>query len=371
MKAYINARIFTGDDFIQNRVLLAHNGLIKDIVDEIPEAAEKVDCANGILSAGMIDLQIYGGGGYLFSTELTAESLKAIADDLVQKGTTGFYITLATNSFGVFRKAVEIVRDNPHPAVMGVHLEGPYINPVKKGAHLQQYIKKTDATELKDFLNFASGTVKMMTVAPEQCDEESLELLLNAGVLLSAGHSNADFEQANEGFRRGIRTSTHLFNAMSAFHHRDPGLPGAIFRSDEVKASIIPDGIHVHFEVVKIAKQLLGNRLFYITDAVEEVRRGEYIHIRQKDHFSLPDGTLSGSALTMPLAVKNGVEKANIAIEESLRMATVYPAELAGVSGVGRIKKGYKSNLVCLDENLETVFTVLGDQLTRAKKDGK
>lgn len=366
MKAYTNARIFTGDEFLSGKVLLTEEGVIKDIVHEIPGDAEKIDCGNGILSAGMIDLQIYGGGGYLFSTELTAESLKAVADDLVKKGTTNFYITLATNSFGVFRKAVEIVRDNPHPAVMGVHLEGPYINPIKKGAHVQAYIKKTEAGELKDFLDFASGTVKMMTVAPEECNDASLDLLLKAGVLLSAGHSNATFEQANEGFRKGIRASTHLFNAMSPLHHRDPGLPGAIFRSDYVRASIIPDGIHVNYEVVKIAKQLMGDRLFYITDAVEEVRKGAYIHIRQKDHFSLPDGTLSGSALTMPLAVKNGVEKAGFSIEESLRMATVYPADLAGLSKAGRIKKGYKSNLVCLDENLAAVFTVLGDKLIKA-----
>ncbi len=368
MKAYINARIFTGEKFLKDRVLLSDKGLIVDIVGEAPEGVERIDCGNGILSAGMIDLQIYGGGGYLFSAELTGESLMTIADDLVRKGTTGFYITLATNSFGVFRQAVEIVKSNPHPAIMGVHLEGPYINPVKKGAHLEQYIKKTEAGELKEFLDFASGTVKMMTVAPEQCNKDSLDLLLDKGVLLSAGHSNATFDQANEGFRNGVRTATHLFNAMSPFHHRDPGLPGAIFRSDHVKASIIPDGIHVNYEVVKIAKQLMGDRLFYITDAVEEVRKGEYIHIRQKDHFSLPDGTLSGSALTMPLAVKNGVEKASFSIEESLRMATVYPAKLAGLTDVGWIKKGYKSNLVCLDENFEPVFTVLGEEMIKAKE---
>lgn len=359
MKAFTNARIFTGENFSDKKVLLVDHETITGLSNEIPIDAEVIDCKGGILSPGLIDLQIYGGGGFLFSSELTTESIITIADNLVKKGTTAFFITLATNSFEVFRKAIEIVKTQPHPAVLGVHLEGPYIHPAKKGAHLEQYIKKPDINELKELLNFAEGTVTMMTLAPEQCSKESLDLLLQNNVLISAGHSNATFDHASEGFRNGIKTATHLFNAMSPFHHRDPGLPGAVFQSDNVMASIIPDGIHLNYEVVKIAKRLMGERLFFITDAVEEVKEGEYIHIRQKDRFTLPDGTLSGSALTMPLAVKNGVEKVGLSIEESLRMATLYPARLAQLEKMGKIQEGYKANLVCLNSNFELQFTVL------------
>ncbi len=359
MKAFVNAKIFTGEKFLQNKVLLTESGRIVEITDFIPESAEQIDCKSGTLAPGLIDLQIYGGGGYLFSTALTAESLHAIANDLVKKGTTAFNITLATNSFDVFRKAVQIVKKKPHPALLGIHLEGPYMNPLKKGAHIEKYIKKPDIAELTQFLEESGGVVKMMTLAPEQCNKETVELLMKYGVLVSAGHSNATFSGAKESFSWGIKTATHLFNAMSPLHHRKPGLPGAIFQSDEVCASIVADGIHVDFEVIKIAGKLMGSRLFYITDAVEEVKSGDYIHLKKNDHFELPDGTLSGSALTMPLAVRNGVNKVGLTVKESLKMATIYPAKVAGLTDAGKIQKGYKANLVCLDDDLNLRFTVL------------
>lgn len=358
MKAFINSTIFTGDKLLTNRVILVDGTKISGITSSLPDNVEIFDCKDTILAPGLIDLQIYGGGGYLFSSSLSGESLHAIANDLVSKGTTGFFITLATNSFQVFRKAVEVVRDFPHPAVLGIQLEGPYINPLKKGAHLEKYIKKPELSELRQFMKDADGVVKMMTVAPEQCDKDAIDLLLDHNVLISAGHSNATYDEAIRGFSRGIKATTHLFNAMSPLHHRDTGLPGAVLLSETVNSSIIPDGIHVDFEMVKIAKRLMNERLFFITDAVEEIREGEYIHIRQKDRFTLPDGTLSGSALTMPLAVKNGVERIGLPIEESLRMASVYPSKLAGLEGHGQIKENGVANFVCLSKDLELKFTV-------------
>lgn len=359
MKAFINANIFDGDKFLQKKVLVIDKEKISSVADAVPDGAEAVDCGGDTLAPGMIDLQIYGGGGYLFSSSPTAGALQAIADDLVRKGTTGFFITLATNSFDVFRQAVKVVKENPHPAVLGVQLEGPFINPVKKGAHIAKYIMKPDVKDLERFMEEADGVVKMMTLAPEQCSAEAIQLLLQHGVLLSAGHSNATFEEANIGFSRGIPAATHLFNAMSPLHHRKPGLPGAIFQSANVCASIVADGIHVNFEVIKIAKKLMGERLFYITDAVVEVKEGDYVHLLKNDHYELPDGTLSGSALTMPRAVKNGVEKVGLTVAESLRMSSVYPAKLAGLKDVGKIQQGYKANLVCLDKHLNLKFTVM------------
>lgn len=366
MKAFVNADIFDGEAFLYDKVLLTDGRKITQVLDTVPDGAEVIDCSGAILAPGMIDLQIYGGGGYLFSSSLSAASLLAIADDLVKKGTTGFYITLATNSFDVFRRAVDIVKKNPHPAIMGIQLEGPYINPVKKGAHVEKFIKRPDIDELKHFFEEADGVVKMMTLAPEVCTSDTIDFLLRHDVLLSAGHSNATFDEANTGFGYGITAATHLFNAMSPLHHRKPGLPGAIFQSRTVCSSVVADGIHVNFEVIKIAKRLMGERLFYITDAVDEVKDGPYIHVRKGNHFELPDGTLSGSALTMPLAVKNGVDKIGLTAAESIRMASAYPAKVAGLSDAGFIRDGYKANLVCLDRNLNLKFTVLEGNMISA-----
>lgn len=362
MKVYTNAEIFTGKEFIKDHNLIIGRNRVEAITASTPENMEVIDCSGLTLAPGFIDLQIYGGGGHLFSSSLTADALYTIADDLVQKGTTGFYITLATNSFSVYKKAVQIVKDNPHPAVLGVHLEGPYINAEKKGAHLKQYIKKPKVDELKQLLHAAQGTIKMMTVAPEECGTDAIDLLLQHGVLISAGHSNATFEEAKKGFGSGIKAATHLFNAMSPLHHRDPGLPGAILLSTSVTTSIIPDGIHVDYRMLTLVKRLLGERLFFITDAVEEVREGEYIHIRQKDRFTLPDGTLSGSALTMPLAVKNAVENAGFSLEESLKMASLYPAQLAKIKDGGLIQEGGIADFVAMDSQLGHRFTVFKGQ---------
>lgn len=361
VQAFINAQIFDGNEIIRGKVLLTEGEKIIGIVDNenIPVNADVLDCENGILSAGFIDLQIYGGGGSLFSNDLTAESLNKIADALVKSGTTSFFITLATNSFDVFKKAIDIVKHNPHRAVRGIHLEGPFINPVKKGAHLEQYIKIPDVEEVEELLGNAGGVVKMMTLAPEQCNKTVIEFLKKSGVLVSAGHSNATYAEAQSGFDWGITAITHFYNAMSSFHHRDTGLPGATFLNNSVHASIICDGIHVDYEAVKIAKEILKERLFLITDAVEEVSAGDYVHVRKSDRFTLPDGTLSGSALTMTQAVKNCIENVGMPLEEALKMATIYPAKIATFENVGYIKNGYKANLVCLSESLGLKFSVL------------
>ncbi|MEP7081270.1 MAG: amidohydrolase family protein, partial [Ginsengibacter sp.] len=161
------------------------------------------------------------------------------------------------------------------------------------------------------------------------------------------------------GFNNGITTTTHLFNAMSPFHHRETGLPGAVFLHNEASASIIADGIHVDYETLKVCKKLLQERLFLITDAVEEVREGAYVHVKQADRFTLPDGTLSGSCLTMLQAVKNCVKHAAIPLDEALRMASTYPAQLINSVDTGKIKPGYKANLVVFTDDFRVSHTVV------------
>ena len=348
VKIVTNGLLYTGEELLTHHALVIQKDRIIDIIPqyEIPANAEVIDCKGSFIVPGFIDLQIYGAGGYLFSGNLTAEALKAIADDLVSKGTTGFVITLATNSIDVFLKAIRLVRDHPHPALLGIHLEGPYINPAKRGAHIEQYIKTPQRKEIEALLKEANGVIKIVTLAPEVTDPELLKLLIDNGVIISAGHSNATFQQATDGFEQGISCTTHLFNAMSPFHHRDTGLPGATFQSETVMASMVADGIHIDYQALMISKRLLQERLFLITDAVEECHEGPYQHVKKNDHFTMPDGTLSGSALTLLKAVENCVKYAGIPLDEALRMASAYPAQVINKADAGKIKVGYKADLV-------------------------
>jgi N-acetylglucosamine-6-phosphate deacetylase len=183
-------------------------------------------------------------------------------------------------------------------------------------------------------------------------------------VTVAAGHSNATFREATDGFAWGIATATHLFNAMSPLHHRDPGLPGAVFSSDKACASIIADGIHVDFTVLTMAKKIMKERLFLISDAVEENDHGAYQHVRQHDRYTLPDGTLSGSRLTMHTAVKNCVTHAGISSEEALRMASFYPAQLIKATDRGVIAPGARADLIVMNNDLELKGIFFNEKMT-------
>jgi len=350
-----NATIYTGEQVLQGQSLLIRDERILDIVspDAVPADATVTDASGHLLNAGFIDLQIYGAGGYLFSNDPSPAALEAVTNAIVRSGVTTYMLTFATNEMAVYLKGFETVQQHPHPALAGIHLEGPYFNPVKRGAHIEQLIRKPTLQEVNVLLTAAKGTLRMMTLAPEVTGDEVLRLLKDHGVIISAGHSNASFAEAMHGFANGIHTVTHLFNAMSPLHHRDTGLPGAAFLSDYAYASIIPDGVHVDWEAFKIAKQMMGRRLFFITDAVQEVLQGPYMHVKKADRYTLPDGTLSGSCITMPEGVRNAVRYGAVALDEALRMASLYPAEVMQAADLGRIQKGAKANLVMLNDELE------------------
>lgn len=369
---FINSTIYTGKEKITGKALVIEDDKIKEITDNevsfqpgapIPSHSKIIDCKNLVIAPGLIDLQIYGGGGYLFSNKPTATALKSMTESLLSSGTTGFYVTLATNSMDIFYRAIKVVKENPHPAVLGLHFEGPYLNSLKKGAHIEEYIKRAEKKEVEALLKEAEGVLKIMTLAPELCDPDIINLLNDNGVVVSAGHSNATFEEAMEGYKNGVTTTTHLFNAMSPIHHRGTGLPGAAFLSDKAYASIIADGIHVDFNTLKISKKMMGDRLFLITDAVAPVSNGKYIHVEKEDRFTLPDGTLSGSKLTLLKAVKNCVEKAGIPLDEALRMASTYPAQVMSLSDCGKIEAGYKANLTIFSEDFQPQLTVINGKI--------
>ncbi len=353
--AITNGTVFTGDEFVRDRVVLIKGKRIEGMVhrSDIPPEAAVLDAEGLYVVPGFIDLQIYGGGGHLFSANPSAEALDEIAHALVKTGTTSFMITMATNTLDMIDRALAVLGNYQHPALLGLHLEGPYLNPAKRGAHPEEYIRVPELAEIQSLLTKSNGSIKMMTIAPERFDPRTIALLLDHGVLLSAGHSDATFEQAEAGFNNGIQAATHLFNAMSPIHHRNPGLPGAVFQSDSAKASIIADGIHVDYQILSISKKLMGERLFLITDAVAEAHEGTYTHIFRGDRYTLPDGTLSGSSLTMMQAVANCVHHAGIPLAEALRMASLYQASLIGATDLGKVASGCLANLVIFDEGFD------------------
>ena len=359
--ALIAREIFTGREIQTGKAVLVKEGTIVDVVDReaIPAGYRVRELPGYLLAPALIDLQIYGGNGKLFSAELTTEALEATYEYCLQGGCTQFLITLATNSIEKFIRAMEVAREyraGGGRGLLGVHLEGPYMNPAKKGAHLEKFIKRPTPEEIGLLLSKGKDVFRMMTLAPEQCDRECIELLLQQGIGVSAGHSNATYEQAIDGFYQGIPAATHLFNAMSPLQGRQPGMVGAIYDHNDVRCSIVCDGIHVDYASVRISKKILQDRLFFITDAVAEVQYGEYVHVFREDRYTLPDGTLSGSALTMLQAVRNGVEKAGIPLPEALRMASLYPAGVIGMQDrLGCIRPGATADLILLDEQLNLI----------------
>jgi N-acetylglucosamine-6-phosphate deacetylase len=352
---FYNATFFTGRELISNMALLTDGGRITGFADPatVTEEVERIDCKGGLVTAGLIDLQIAGSGGFLFSSTPTPEALAAITRSIVDSGTTGFLVALPTNSAEVYRNAFRTAIENSHPAFMGLHLEGPYISMLKRGAHARELIRKPSVEELSGLLAEAGGSIRMMTVAPEVCTPEIIKLLKDNGITAAAGHSDATFREASEGFAMGIESTTHLFNAMSPLHHRDPGLPGAVFWSESALASIIADGIHVDYTMVAIAKKIMKERLFLVSDAVEENEGGAYQHVRQSDRYTLPDGTLSGARLTMLDAVRNCISHAGIERYEALRMSSLYPAQLIKADDRGVIAPGARADLILLDDSVQ------------------
>jgi N-acetylglucosamine-6-phosphate deacetylase len=365
MQAFTNARIFDGERILDGRALLVEHGVILGVVKPIgiPATAEWIDLQGKLLAPAFIDLQVNGGNGKLFAEHPSVEALEATRQSCLEGGTTLFLPTVVTNEFSVFYRAIEAVKaywKKGGLGVPGLHVEGPYLNPEKRGAHMIQYIKRPEIAEVKELLAAGKGVIKMITLAPEVCSEEVIELILESGIVISAGHSNATYEEGMRAFQRGIKVGTHLFNAMSGLHHRSPGLIGAFFDSDAV-SSIVVDGYHVDFPVVRFSKKIMGERLFLVTDTVAENREGHYLHRFDGDKYILPDGTFSGAALSMFQAVRNCVEKVGIELGEALRMASLYPARVLAMDHLyGRIQAGYKAEMVVVDERLEGVDVLMG-----------
>lgn len=330
MTSFTVGKLFTGTDWLDNQCISVEAGIIKNIVPS--ESHPTID----LLIPPFVDLQLYGAGGFLFSEFPTVETLDKIYVHCLHGGTTYFMPTLATNSKEVFREGIEAVKAywaKGGKGCIGLHLEGPWINPTKKGAHVAAFIHSPTISEVEELLKVAKGVVKLVTLAPEMCSRSIVNLLLEYGIKLSAGHSDASFSEAMDGFSNGICCVTHLFNAMSSLQHRAPGLVGATLYHPSAMASIIPDGYHVDWPVISIAHQVMGNRLFVITDAVTNCATGPYQHELKVDHF-IANGVLSGSALTMLQAFNNLIQHASLSVEDATMLCAINPVRAIGINNL-------------------------------------
>ena len=349
-------KLFTGNGWLYNHEVTIHNGIIQSI-EPATDGFIKED-ADSFLAPAFIDFQVYGAAGKLLAVYPSIDTLQTMQETFSKEGTCLFQPTLATNTIEVFKNAIDAVREywkNDGQAVHGLHLEGPWINPVKRGAHIESLVHSPTSEEVRDVLEYGKDVIKTITIAPEVCSKEIVDLILSYDVVISAGHSNATYLEAINSFENGISTVTHLFNAMSPLHHREPGLVGASLQHNEVMASIIPDGHHVTFETVGLVKKIMGDRLFAITDAVTETTEGPYQHHLSEDKYEC-NGTLSGSALSMHDAFYNLVTKVGIEMEEALRMCSLYAARVMRMEHLyGKIAPGFAAQFVVLDKQLKLV----------------
>ena len=352
---YLNARVYSGQEVLERAHVTVEYGRISAVTTgAAPVSGKKIDLSGRSLAPALIDLQVYGGLGKLFNNEPDVDTIHATRTATLAGGAAYFQITLSCSPLETMWKAMDACREyrqSGGQGLLGLHLEGPYFNPEKRGAHPLQHIRTPHPDEVAELIERGRGIVRYMTLAPERIDDASLDLLLKSGICLSAGHSNATFEEAMHGFQKGIGRTTHLFNAMSQMQSRAPGLVGATYLH-KPWTSIIADGIHCDYNCLNISKQLLGERLFLISDAVTDSQTGDYRFHFAGDRYTDDAGVLAGSSLTMWQAVQNAVQYAGIPLDEALRMASTYPAQVVGEGDrLGKIAPGYEACMIVWGEN--------------------
>jgi N-acetylglucosamine-6-phosphate deacetylase len=358
-KAWSADKIFTGSEWSLKSAVIVEENQVTDILplDNLPEDVSIIQHAE-ILAPAFIDIQIYGASSKLFSVYPSTDTLEKMREHCLIGGTKYFLPTIATNEPGVFKKGIDAIREygkKGGTGAIGLHVEGPWINMKKRGAHLEKFIHSPEINEIRELVEYGKGVIKIITLAPEVCSKEIINFISSNGIIVSAGHSNGTFNEINEAFENGIHLATHLFNAMSPMHHRQPGFPAAILLHSSVMASVVADGYHVDFAMIKLAKKLMGERLFLITDAVTETKEGPYQHELVGDKYE-SHGILSGSTLTIIKAIKNCVEKCDIPLEETLRMGSLYPARALGIEDkTGKIEKGFRADFVLMDGKFNVI----------------
>lgn len=367
MQTAINyATIHTGTQVLENHTIIVENGRIKSIepIDNFGhENARTIDLAGKHIAAGFIDTHINGGQKHYFTQYPTEETIQDIYESSLALGTTHVLPCLITSPLDNIVQGIEATRSfmqkNPKAGVLGMHLEGPFLNLAKRGAHLAAYVRKPTNAELEEIIKYGKDVIKIMTIAAENFTDEQLDLLLENGIKLSLGHSNATHKQAQHAYRKGISLCTHLYNAMTQMGHREPGVVGATLDNADVYAPIILDGFHCDYAAARIAYKIKKDKLFLISDAlfvgdkVTHFKWEEFDAYLNDGQYRNSEGNLAGAAISMADGVRNAVEQVGIRTEEAIKMATIRAAKAVGMEqSIGQIAEGFPATFVVFNESL-------------------
>lgn len=363
LQAIVNGCIFDGESVHEHKAVLIEGEHIVAVVDpeQVPaDIGASYDLEGGTLIPGFIDLQVNGGGGVLFTAAPTVDSLRTIGAAHRQYGTTGFLPTLISTRFDVMREAVSAVAEAiaiGTPGVLGLHLEGPFLSPERKGVHDAGKFCQLDQTGFDILTSLQVGST-VVTLAPELTSPQMISRLVEEGVIVCGGHSGATYAQTRDALAQGLSGFTHLYNAMTPLQSREPGMVGAALEDDDSWFGIIADGHHIHpaaFSVAVAAKKRGGALL--VTDAMPTVGSPDTSFIldgktivASEGRVTNAEGTLAGSDLNMLLAVNNAAEFARLDWFEAVRMASLYPARALGLEReLGAIRPGFRASLLALD----------------------
>jgi N-acetylglucosamine-6-phosphate deacetylase len=365
--ALTGARVFDGDGFHENSAVITRKGHIVGIVpaDEGPKDIARVKLKGGILAPAFIDTQVNGGGGVLLNNDPTVDGVRRIAEAHRHFGTMGLLPTIITDRREVMEAAAQAVRKARRAGVrgiLGIHIEGPFIDPRRKGAHDPALIRPMTEEDAAWLTQLDCGIV-MVTVAPSACPPAMIRALAAKGVMVSLGHAEATAEEARQAFAAGARGVTHLFNAMSQLGHRAPGLVGAALADPDCWCGLIADGHHVDPVALKIALAAKPkDKFMLVTDAMSPAAGGPDRFtlqgrevVARHGRLELADGTLAGANITMDMAVRYCVKTLGVPLADALCMASLNPAAFLGCDDeFGRIAPGYRSCLVHLNDDLES-----------------
>ncbi|WP_432632413.1 N-acetylglucosamine-6-phosphate deacetylase [Brachyspira sp.] len=361
--ALTNIKIFDGEKFIKGYCIVIENNIIKSVEKEIDVDAviTRIDLGGKIVAPGYIDLQVNGIGGYDINLTPTIETLQNMSEVCQRYGCTSYLPTIITTDDNHMLKVIDLfnnIEDLSILGVLGIHFEGPYISHEKRGIHEDKFIRHPNK-EMIDKIN--DSKCVMITVAPETVDGKIIESFAKAGKVVSAGHTNATYNEIKEKIPYGITFATHLFNAMRPWGSREPGAVGAVLETKNIYAGLICDGVHCDFASVELAYKLKQGHICIVTDAIppaaapdikEYMWAGSKLH-REGNRLIDDNGTLGGSSITMSQSVRNVVNQVGATLEEALKMASLYPAQVMKIDNrYGRIKEGYIADLVILDEKL-------------------
>ncbi len=369
--ALMNGRILAGEQIVTGQTVLLAGERIEAVVsDSDPRCrdAVNVDLEGHVLLPGFIDVQVNGGGGVLFNDDPSPESIRAIGAAHRQFGTTGFLPTLISDDLDTIARAIAAVQsslDARQPGALGIHIEGPFLNWARRGVHDPKHLRRLDRGVISLLCSLRGGRT-VLTLAPEMTTTDMIAQLAAAGILLSAGHSDASFGQTAAAIAHGVRGFTHLFNAMAPLAPREPGIIGAALFDANTWCGIIVDGHHVDPVMLKLALRCKRqDRFMLVTDAMPPVGSAATSFILQGRTIHVVDGvcrdengTLAGTALDMATAVRNAVHLLGLSIAEAARMASEYPAAFLGLDHeLGRIAPGYRAGLVLMNDELRVVRT--------------